>query len=263
MPPPFRLMLVRHEKQVIKENRIAREIQYAERRQQDYVEAIEREFELAERAREEFKKQTALKLAQHLEILEAKKAAKHEKNIGMVSGLVSDLLELSLKIAEYRSLNDNHDLPLKLTRQWKTLFLHEQPVYKEFEIPADKEKVAPKEELQQIEPELGLGAALLDDAEFKEYLGGLNEWTYTLASESQEPPTPASNAALAVIVDDVLAMSTDVKPVEPSVTLPHGQMKLAILGKPFSGKSSLASSLAVQHNLKIVDVNALIKEALS
>ncbi len=256
-------MQVRHEKQVIKENRIARELQYAERRQQDYVEAIEREFELAERAREEFKKQTALKLAQHLEILEAKKAAKHEKNIETVCSMVKDLVELSLKVSEYRSLNDNQDLPPKLIRQWKTLFLHEQPVYKDFEIPATKEKVAPIEEIQIIEPELGPGIAVLDDAEFKDYLGGTNDWKYAPPTESQEQAPTATNGTLALIVDDVLTMATEITPIPPSVTLPQNQLKLAILGKPFSGKTSLALSLASKHNLKIVDVNALIKEALT
>ncbi|KAJ3063733.1 Sperm flagellar protein 2, partial [Rhizoclosmatium hyalinum] len=52
------LMQIRLEKDFMCENRMHREEQYAKRRQKDYEEALEREFILAEKAREEYKKQT-------------------------------------------------------------------------------------------------------------------------------------------------------------------------------------------------------------
>ena len=173
-----RMMQVRHEKQVMKENRIFREKQYAERRQKDYEEALDKEFELAERAREEFQRQTALQLAQHLEILEKKSQLKHKKTVDMISKLTNEIIDLSLKVAEYRSLNDGQELPPKLLREWKTLLLHEQPVYKQFELPLEKDDIRPKEQNAKVEPDVLKTLKVLDEQEFQEYLNGSNEWKY-------------------------------------------------------------------------------------
>jgi hypothetical protein len=171
-------MQVRHEKQVMKDNRMFREKQYEERRQKDYEEALAREFALAEQAREAYQRETALQLAQHLEILEKKAHIKHQKTLNMVEKTVREVIDLSLKIAEYRTLNENEDLPPKLLRQWKTLFLHEQPIYKDFELPLEQEKIAPVEEIKNAEPEVGEGITILDHYEFQDYLKGQNDWKY-------------------------------------------------------------------------------------
>jgi hypothetical protein len=92
-------MQIRHQKYVMMENRAFREQQYAKRRQQDYEEALNMEFVISERAREEYKNQTKMQLDQHFEILERKAAAKHAKNLEFANEVVSQIVDLSLKVS--------------------------------------------------------------------------------------------------------------------------------------------------------------------
>ncbi|KAJ3111829.1 Sperm flagellar protein 2 [Phlyctochytrium bullatum] len=92
------LMQVRHQKEVMRENRVFRDQQYAKRRQRDYEEALQRERFLAQKAREEYLQQTKLQLAQHREILARKAAAKHYRNTQICSEIVEQILDMSLKV---------------------------------------------------------------------------------------------------------------------------------------------------------------------
>ena len=169
------MLQTRREKDIIRDNRILREKQYDERRQKDYEEALDAEFRLAERAREEFKNRTALQLQQHLEILQRKAKEKHAKNSQMIRHLVGDIVELTLKIAEYQELNGSSDIPPKISRQWKTLLLNEQSLSKKVEV--EIEEYPPLSIKPEIDSEI-LGAIdILDEEEFNDFLLGKNDWT--------------------------------------------------------------------------------------
>jgi adenylate kinase family enzyme len=73
---------------------------------------------------------------------------------------------------------------------------------------------------------------------------------------------PTSNVSLAQVIDDVLFLA--VPPGKPYETLqlPPGQVKLCVLGKPFSGKSQLAAKLATDYKLAALEMDELIKDAL-
>ena len=170
------MLQTRREKEIIRDNRILREKQYAERRQKDYEEALDNEFRLFERAREEYQKQTALQLQQHLEILNKKSREKHQKAIRMVNQFVDEIIDLSLKIADYQKLNGSKDLPPKMLRQWKLLLLHEKPLYKQFAI--GYEEYPPLCKKPNIDPDVLSSVDLLDESEFTDFLLGKNDWAY-------------------------------------------------------------------------------------
>lgn len=96
--PHDRLTQVRHEREVMRQNRVFREQQYADRRQKDYEKALAREYDMCERAREEYRKQTALQLAQHQEILSQKKAEKYRKKYNLCLNIVNDIVDLSTRV---------------------------------------------------------------------------------------------------------------------------------------------------------------------
>lgn len=168
------MLQTRREKDIIRDNRILREKQYAERRQKDYEEALENEFRLAERAREDYKNKTALQLQQHLEILERKANEKHEKNCKMVGQILEDILDLSFKIAEYRGLTGSKEIPPKTMRQWKTLLLHEKPLSKKVDVAL--EDYPPSSKKPDIDPEILSSVDILDEEEFNDFLLGKNDW---------------------------------------------------------------------------------------
>jgi hypothetical protein len=92
------LLKIRHEKQVILENRIFREQQYTEFRQREYEEALEREHALYTHAKDEYRQQVGMQMEQHLEIINQKKRVAHERNIEVVKSALDGIIELVFKV---------------------------------------------------------------------------------------------------------------------------------------------------------------------
>ena len=65
------------------------------------------------------------------------------------------------------------------------------------------------------------------------------------------------------IVDDVMKMCAIQDSRPDCLDLPISKLKLAIVGKPFSGKKSLAKIIAQTYNLKVLDINDICKYALA
>lgn len=52
------------------------------------------------------------------------------------------------------------------------------------------------------------------------------------------------------------------EPVPETAQLPPVPLKLAVIGKPFAGKRSLATKLAASYGLVMLSVDALVQEAM-
>lgn len=59
-----------------------------------------------------------------------------------------------------------------------------------------------------------------------------------------------------------MKMCADEIPKLESLQLPSSQLKLAIVGKPFAGKNSLAKIIAETYNLEILNVTDICQSAL-
>ncbi|KAI8928765.1 hypothetical protein BC831DRAFT_447306 [Entophlyctis helioformis] len=259
------LMQARHEKEVMHENRVFREKQYAERRQKDYEDAIAREYELCERARQEYREQMAQQLAQHREILAAKQAAKHEKNMLFCRGLFMEIIDLSFKVAEYRVLNDNKDVPPTKMREWKTLFTSGESVNKPIIVEIENDRIEPpKDEAAEkdaaeipSQPVEDMSAIkVLDDSEISDYINNTGLWSTT----SQEPVV---NPLLGVIVEDIITLTAPPETTYEVAPLPSAPLRVVIIGKRFAGKSSIAKRIADTYNMSILRIDDLMKEAIS
>lgn len=89
---------MRHEKDLMRENRKFREEQYEVRRNKDYEEALAREAEFHSKLKESYESQVEMQLTQHREILAEKAAAKHAKNTAICAEIVQQLISLSFKV---------------------------------------------------------------------------------------------------------------------------------------------------------------------
>ncbi|KAI9311754.1 hypothetical protein BDR26DRAFT_1017305 [Obelidium mucronatum] len=239
------LMQIRLEKDFMCENRMHREEQYAKRRQQDYEEALEREFILAEKAREEYKKQTQLQLAQHFEILAIKAGEKHIKNANICKEIVHQIVDLSFKISEYRELNDYDDAPPNpnMLRQWKILFIKGQPLTQILQPQLGARQEARMEQSIAKEDNVIEGIQLIDEEEFKHYIDGSGLWSTTSNAIKNGP---LKNEHLGQV------------PKLPTVPL-----RLILLGKRFAGKKSVAKQLAAYFGLAFLSLDVLTKDAIS
>ncbi|KAI8843668.1 hypothetical protein BC829DRAFT_400872 [Chytridium lagenaria] len=278
------LMQVRHQKEVMRENRIFRDQQYGKRRQKDYEEALQREHELAERAREEYRQQTELQLAQHREILARKAAEKHQKHTKVCAGIVDQILDLSLKVCFYifkSFLQDKdirlslaerwNDAPRKLIREWKTLFINGEPLLRSYNMDFDKDKIrscgdddnaANNPETSSdlaLHSDISNGVNLLDQQEFQDYLSGSGDWVYMDSTTSEKPIV---NELLGQIINNILEMTSPPEPTNELPQLPSVPLRICLIGKNFAGKQSAARKLASMYGLSILSIDALVRNLL-
>ena len=145
---------------------------------------------------------------------------------------------------EGKSLEKNYSLPLTKDRVVEDVSTLIKPSCDE----------NGKQELMDIDPET---IKLLDETEFADYLGCSGDWQH-----QTENIAPAKNEILGDIVSGLLALST-AKPT-PKIVKPqlNSPLNVIIIGKPYSGKDTLATRLAIEHNLKKIRISDLINNAI-
>ncbi|XP_023379445.1 sperm flagellar protein 2-like isoform X1 [Pteropus vampyrus] len=156
------LMHVRHEKEVLWQNRIFREKQYEERRLKDFQDALDREAALAKQAKIDFEEQAIREKAIHEQIAVERAQARYKKHYLICAEILDQILDLSTKVADYRMLTNNL-IPHKLMHNWKELFLNGKPIYEQASI---KHLSAKPSAEQRVELEK---RDLLDNGDYEEY----------------------------------------------------------------------------------------------
>ncbi|XP_071799466.1 sperm flagellar protein 2-like isoform X1 [Asterias amurensis] len=249
------LLQLRHEKAVICQNRIFREQQYEERRQKDFQEAMDREAELARLAKLEYIEQTKRDKQLHDKIAEDRAEAKYRKRYNICRDILLDVVDFACKVGKYRELTEKQ-LPAKLMREWKLLFTSGKPLYEQTIEPKEEEPVQSEED-QLIEKERQV---LLDEGDFLEYRSMIGEW--------QPPPDcdiagpQKNNAVLGHILARIFSIVSPPTPPPAAPEIPPFPVKACFLGKAFTGKSSVAASLADEHGLAVLDVDELVRDAV-
>ncbi|KAK6091403.1 hypothetical protein MT418_8550 [Batrachochytrium dendrobatidis] len=261
------LMQIRHEKEIMHDNRVFRETQYASQRQKDYEDALTREFELSEQARIEYKEKMSQQMLQHFEILEAKRAVKHQKNLVYCHDIVNELINIAFEISDYCILNDSKQVSQRQMREWKTMFICYESVSKPSVVEIEQEMklventsvtayfegtLTEKPSTLNSDPK----TTVLDDAELSDYLNSFGIWQLSAQN-------PVTNFLLGQLVENIMTLSAVPEAVYETVPIPCVPLRVAIIGKPFSGKITLARSLAEMYNMTLLRVDDLMKEAIS
>ncbi|XP_029423676.1 sperm flagellar protein 2 isoform X1 [Nannospalax galili] len=156
------LMHIRHEKEVLWQNRIFREKQYEERRLKDFQDALDREAALAKQAKIDFAEQIFKEKEIHQRIAVERAHARYEKHYGICAEILDQILDLSTKVADYRLLTNNL-IPHKLMNDWKELFFNGSPIYEQASL---KHGVTESSAEQRVELEK---KELLDSKDYEEY----------------------------------------------------------------------------------------------
>ncbi|KAF4024459.1 hypothetical protein G4228_016278 [Cervus hanglu yarkandensis] len=156
------LMHVRHEKEVLWQNRIFREKQYEERRLKDFQDALDREAALARQAKIDFEEQALRDKEIHEQIAMERAQARYKKHYSICAEILDQILDLSTKVADYRLLTNNL-IPYKLMHDWKELFFHGKPIYEQASLRHLPTKLS-AEHLVELEKR-----NLLDNNDYEEY----------------------------------------------------------------------------------------------
>ncbi|KAM4707183.1 sperm flagellar protein 2 [Discoglossus pictus] len=252
------LMHVRHEKDILIQNRIFREKQYEERRQKDFQEALERE--AAIQKNQKFLRAEDVRLAQeeHNQIAAERAEARYKKHYLMCEQIVNQIVDLVTKTGEYREIT-NRLIPVKLMREWKELFFTGYPLYGEAPVDPLPSEPTP-EQILEMEKQV-----LIDEQDYEEYKTMTGEW---IPQEDNSVTAPApNNNILGHVVRRLFEIAYPPKPPTPPPVFPPFSLKGCVLGKVFSGKTTCLKHLAQgtvcgSHNIQIFNLETLQNEAL-
>ena len=238
-----RLFQLRQEQQVIAENRKVREEQYATRKAQDRDEALKREEALANTRREMYEESSLQEAEKWEAIKEARAQAKRDKNADFCAQLLDALVTVSEKAADHRE-KTGALVPRKEYLEWVALFAAGV-------LTADADPSGSSREGE----EEGIAGKVLDESSMKDYLGFSGQW------EETGLELPQANEELSAIVDAVFASAFEDEGEAdlPNINFPY---KVAIIGTPFAGKSTIATVLAAELGIAVIGPETAVKDSI-
>ncbi|XP_016865369.1 sperm flagellar protein 2 isoform X7 [Homo sapiens] len=247
------LMHVRHEKEVLWQNRIFREKQHEERRLKDFQDALDREAALAKQAKIDFEEQFLKEKRFHDQIAVERAQARYEKHYSVCAEILDQIVDLSTKVADYRMLTNNL-IPYKLMHDWKELFFNAKPIYEQASVktlPANPSR----EQLTELEKR-----DLLDTNDYEEYKNMVGEWA--LPEEMVDNLPPSNNCILGHILHRLAEKSLPPRAESTTPELPSFAVKGCLLGKTLSGKTTILRSLQKDFPIQILSIDTLVQEAI-
>ncbi|XP_053858390.1 sperm flagellar protein 2 isoform X2 [Vidua macroura] len=246
------LIHVRHEKEVLRQNRIFREKQYEERQQKELQEALDREVALAKQETIDNEEQITREREYHEKIAAERAQARYKKHYSICWEMIGQIIDMSTKIGEYRQLTNNC-VPLKLMMDWKEFFLNGKPIYEQASIQPLPDEPSPEQlvELNKL--------SLLDEKDYGEYKSMTGKWSPT--EENSENKPPLNNNILGHVLRRLMEMFYPPKP-KSSREFPSFPIKGCVLGKMFSGKTTCAKFVEKVCNIQVLSVGTLVQEAI-
>ncbi|KAM6187056.1 sperm flagellar protein 2 [Sarcoramphus papa] len=247
------LMHVRHEKEVLRQNRIFREKQYEERRLKEFQEALDREAALAKQEKIDYGEQIIKEREHHEKIAVERAQARYKKHYSICWEVIDQIIDLSTKVGEYRLLTNNR-IPLKLMLDWKEFFFNGKPMYEQASIQPLPNEPSPEQlvELNKMN--------LLDEKDYGEYKSMTGEWCPT--EENSENKPPLNNNILGHVLRRLMEIFYPPKPKSSPPVFPPFPIKGCILGKPFSGKTTCVKFIEKVCNVQVLSVDTLVQEAI-
>ncbi|PVD23583.1 hypothetical protein C0Q70_16855 [Pomacea canaliculata] len=245
------LLQARHEKEVIRNNRMVREQQYQERRVKDFEEALNREAEMARLQKEEYKEQIHYEMERHAAIAAQRAEDRYHRHYDFCFEVVGHIVDFACKVAEYRELTAKK-LPAKLVQDWKALFQSGYSLYEEESV--EKDELTPEQILEEERQQL------LDEGDFMEYKNMIGEWSPPEVSDIKGPPR--NNPVVGHIIQRLFNMVHPPTPPPAPPEFPPYPVRACVLGKAFSGKTTVLKKLAEEHRLQILQAEKLVNEAI-
>ncbi|NXC30977.1 SPEF2 protein, partial [Campylorhamphus procurvoides] len=247
------LMHVRHEKEVLRQNRIFREKQYEERRQKEFQAALEKEAALAKQACIDNEEQIRKAREQHEKIAAERAQARYKKHYSICWEVMGQIIDLSTKVGEYRQMTKNR-VPLKLVLDWKEFFLNGKPIYEQASIQPFPNEPDPEQLVEMNK------MSLLDEKDYGEYKSMTGEWSPT--EENSENKPPPNNNILGHVLRRLMEMFYPPQPRSSPRAFASYPIKGCILGKIFSGKTTCAKFIEKVCNIQVLSVDTLVQEAI-
>ena len=242
-----RLAQTRMHKEVIKENRLIRERQYAAQRQRDYEDVLARDAEIGIQKRIESQHAIEVERERRKELEAKRQAEKAALRYSLCTDVTRELVDLALHVAEQRMLSDA-PVPAKEWREWKTLFVRGDRILPEGQ--------GWGEAVQDDQTDTDESTMALDEQALSDYLQRCGEW----AEGSGDPE--GANAILGMILQTIENIVNPPVAKELPPKLPQSHMKVVLVGLPFAGKSVQAAKLCEKYGLTMLEPVQLLQKVM-
>ncbi|XP_066458540.1 sperm flagellar protein 2 isoform X2 [Eleutherodactylus coqui] len=241
------LMHSRHEKEVIRQNRIFREKQYQERREREFQETLDREAVLQKQAK--LDREEEMQNVQELydQMVAERAVGQYKKHYSTCRAIVHQVVDLVTKIEEYRELT-NKLIPNKLMREWLQLFYAGLPLYEEASVDPTPEQGL------ELEKE-----RLLDEKDYEEYKAMTGEW---MSSDNGAKKPAPNNNILGHVIYRLMDIVHPPPSAAPPPSFPPFPIKGCVLGNTYSGKSTCLKHLAQAYGVQVLNVEDLVPESV-
>ncbi|KAL9642585.1 hypothetical protein ABK040_011150 [Willaertia magna] len=267
------LQEIKNHKEIFKENRRFRELQYKERilKDEQQKEVLHNQILQAEKEERRLKKE---KFIENYKLLQSeKKQKKYEKHYNICNEIVTQLIDLASKEAVYKEIMEG-SLPTKEEIvEWKTFFVkgipidndNNQNLAEDLRSTHDNELLTTfkkEDEMNQLEE--------LDWLEFLDYYFQRATWKEekydiqeTSTDDNLDNPIDTTHPISKNLKNVFNDINRTLYPLPESRKAPILQSKfkynILILGKPLSGKTYLVNRLSKDLNLIVIDLENILK----
>ena len=241
---------LKKEKDVLRDGRLLLQQQVHERRKRDFDEVVEQDRKVAELQRSAVQERRRYERERFAAEQAARDAKRQAKHLAMCREMALQLVGVAERfIAHKAKLTPGALVPRSEMREWVNLFVKGTPLYVPYVDPVPTE--------EDVENLADTEAKVLNGVAYAEYLDCRGQWTLPDAEGGVVDPNPVLGSVIAQIDVD------QNPPPEPFYPPSFGfRTRLAIVGKPYSGKTTLARTFAEKHRLTILEMDKLLSDAV-
>eukprot|EP01083_Nonionella_stella_P313827 1128210_1 len=269
---------IKLQKKIFTENSEFMAQKVKERKQKDEALKLKRDKQHFAIKRVEFKTKLTIETQKLKELTMKQEQHQHVRNIKYCKTLARSIVDITYKSVLYRQLSDQQTVPDQLWSEWmhclspprKTQHVlsnidernKDKEIGKDLQCKLDKEKQC-HSDIAHIKNGLiecmdlhgSINRLLINETELNNYLNAQGIWMYGDATE--EPSTDR----LGAIIQEIVAVSEGPDPRYQKI-IPDVPIAIALIGKPFVGKSTQAQQIADKYALQIIDAERCIKDAM-
>lgn len=192
----------------------------------------------------------------HFEMLKIQKSEEKEDDILWIGAITKEIVEMAFLISDYKTVNDCELVPFKISRKWaleirSSIRTEIIPIAKPVKLSLVKKQETPEEQSDVQNTTKSLDANELDD-----YLHYNGDW------QTAAKGLLKHNAGLAGLVEHLISLTKQPEPSHKLTPMSNTPLRIALIGKKFSGKSSLAAFIAKKYNMTILRLEDLVKDAV-
>ena len=265
------LTSIRHEKDLIRYNRIATQKIFEEARESEFRATLEQNAAICNVKTEEEKALLEEEKRAHRLLLEQRKQDKYDKHYKICNDTFTSIIDLSCRFAEYREMAGGKPVPVGLATEWKRLFVAGLPIYEGQSI-----SQLPEDEVKALSEQIPLqllsanALELLDSLDFSDYLTNAGIWLPEEGSNLSEiahvddgVDKHAVNKVLNYVTNTLLGKAFPPPPKPMAHKLPKVRLVTTLTGKPLAGTKTACKALSeVDERIQVIMLSDIVSNAL-